>query len=78
MKTYEEMVKYIVDNTTIGNRSFKYVSWAPIMTISVAYDIEVDKVSKDVQAGIAKFEAEEKLRRKNKVNSKMSNVDWLT
>lgn len=71
MKTYHEMIQFVVDKVDDG--TLRYNEWQPVLTLSEAYGIPQDVVFSDV-----KFEKEfrEAARKeKRKVDSRAANEE---
>lgn len=67
MKTYHEMIQWVVDN----NDKLRYHEWPALMAISEAYGIPYESVSADVQT--VKIHRERAQKEQRKAESRASN-----
>jgi len=67
MKTYHEMIKWVVDN----NDKLRYHEWPALMSISEAYDIPFEIARTDVQ--VEKDFRENAAKEQRKAESRASN-----
>lgn len=64
MKTYEEMVQWVVDNSTTGSMKLRYNEWPAVMAISEIYAIPYETIATDIRVEKDLREKAEKKRRK--------------
>lgn len=67
MKSYHEMVQWVVDNNT----QLRYHEWPALMSISEAYNVPYESVSADVQT--LKIHRERAQKEQRKAESRASN-----
>ncbi len=56
MKSYEEMIDFVVKECTEGYTQLRYAKWPIYLLLSKAYDKTEDQVFKDVAKGLEDFE----------------------
>ncbi len=71
MKSYEEMVQWVVDNSTTGSMRLRYNEWPAIMAMSEIYDIAYETIANDIK--IEKEIREKALKERRKAESRASN-----
>ncbi len=64
MKTYEEMIQWVVDNSTTGSMKLRYNEWPAIMAMSEIYSVPYETIANDVKVKKDLREKAEKERRK--------------
>ena len=64
MRTYEELIDYVVLECTQGNKGLKHHKWAAYMLLAEAYKKTEEQVCEDINVGIANFEKNQKEKRK--------------
>ncbi len=67
MKTYHEMIRWVVDNNT----KLRYHEWPALMSISEIYNVPYESVSADVQT--LKIHRERAQKEQRKAESRASN-----
>lgn len=71
MKSYEEMIQWVVDN----NSQLRYNEWPAVMAISESYNIPIGIVRNDVQfeKDLREKEAKERRKADRKAQNQASN-----
>lgn len=64
MKTYEEMINFVVKECTQGAANLRYAKWTAYIILGEAYSKTPDEVCADINSGIESFEKGEKDRRR--------------
>ncbi len=64
MKSYEEMINFVVKECKEGYTQLRYAKWPAYLLLAEAYDTTQDKVSQDIAKGIEKFEKNRKEKHK--------------
>lgn len=71
MKSYEEMIAFIVKDITEGPSHLRYQKWVAYILLSEAYGKSQEDVSKDINYGIEVFE--KALKEKRRAYNRASN-----
>lgn len=58
MKTYEQIIDFMVDDATIGVKQLRYHEWAGQLVIAEIYGVPMDQVVADVAQGVGRRRAE--------------------
>ena len=55
MKTYEQMIDFLVEDATIGAKRIRYYEWVGYLVIAETYGVTVDQVHVDVTRGLNQY-----------------------
>ena len=55
MKTYDEAVKFVVDDLTTGIKRYRYYTWPMVETIATIYNVSLEKVGSDINSQVEQF-----------------------
>jgi hypothetical protein len=73
MKTYDQMIQYVVDECTVGQMNLRHTKWPAYLLLAHAYDKTIDQVSTDISFGIDHYVELEKIRAKQR--ARVTNVE---